>query len=97
MAEVNTSGSASSAWRHPAVLIGGGLALVGLGLAAGMMLRNPSSSQAEASAQQAAMSASSSAATDPVANQEVKEVQAPARAVHKPVSSHVVATASARA
>jgi len=86
MTEENTSVRISSTTGRHALLAGGGLALAALGLSAGMLLRNPTSSNADMSAQQVAAAASATAASDARANQ-----GAPAPVVHKHVASHAAA------
>ncbi|MDE2402665.1 MAG: glycine zipper 2TM domain-containing protein [Burkholderiales bacterium] len=86
MTEENTSIRTSSTTGRNALLAGGGLALVALGLSAGMLLRNPAPSAADLSAQQAATAASAAVASDARANQD-----APEQVVHKHVPSHAAA------
>lgn len=94
MTEETTSNPVSPPWHRNALFAGGGAALVGLGLAAGMMLRNQTPSAADASAQQAAMAASASAASAARADAKAdagsdRETSAPV--AHKRTPSHTVA------
>lgn len=83
MTEETTSIRASSTSSRNALLAGGGLALAGIGLAAGMLLRNPTPS-AGLPAQQALTTASATEASNARTNRD-----ASAPVVHKHVTSHV--------
>lgn len=86
MTEANTSIHTSSSTGRNALLAGGGLALAALGLSAGMLLRNPTPSAADSSAQQAATAASAAVASDARARQDDAD-----QLVHKHVPSHAPA------
>lgn len=89
MTEKTTSQSASPMWHRNAFLAGGGVALAGLGLAAGMMLRNPAPSAADTSAQQAAIAASASEASGAGAKADAgSDRETPTPAAHKRAPSH---------
>jgi len=86
MTETNTNPNVPSNGPRNALLVGGGLALAGLGLAAGLLLRHPSPSVADSATQQPPEAASAAETTNARANQ---NQYAPTPTVRHTASSHV--------
>lgn len=86
MSENNTTSTVPSNALRNTAIIGGGMALIGIGLAAGIFMRAPHATVDPAIAQPASMAQASSA------NQANANPAQPAKAAHKHVPSHAVSS-----